>query len=134
VPTLNAWKLVSARVHKVKTELTSAQMRQEAKVPPITNYFDNPLEMITEGTTYFRFGAKTRFDLMRRSPDLYRVVNDLDHLEIEKAHGLKPDGGANLIRNPVGFLVENNEENRLLVESFEKNPNDFLRSMRQLQK
>jgi len=107
------------RAQKLQPELTNAQLRQEAVVPPISNYFPNPTEMITEGTTYYRFSPQTRLELMRKSPNLYQVVQDLDRLEIQHAHGLNASGAPLFIRNPEGLLVENTFANRLIVKSFE---------------
>jgi hypothetical protein len=99
-------------------QLTNAQMRERALVRPISNYFDNPLEMLAESTYFFRANEGTRLELLHRSSDLYWVTRAHDQREIDQIHGTK-NGTSLMIRMPDGRLDLNTEENRFIVTVFE---------------
>lgn len=82
--------------------LSSTDFQRRAAVRPVTDYFDEPLEMITEGTTFFRLGREHREYLFRTSPELYSVVKELDQLEIGKLLKRK---NQTLIRDLEGRIV-----------------------------
>ncbi|MBY0551936.1 MAG: hypothetical protein K2W95_31930 [Candidatus Obscuribacterales bacterium] len=96
--------------------ITSCDMRKRALVRPISDYLDNPVEMITEGTTAFRTGADEREKLLRKSPVLYHVVKDLDQREIRCSHRKQNRIG---IRNIDGFLVQPDENVVAWIDALE---------------
>jgi len=114
------WRFSSDHSNAVSVDLSSAEVRKNAVVPPISNYFPNPSEMITEGTVHFRYNETTRLNLLRESPILYRLVKQLDDVEILRVLGVNKLEQPKFIRTPQGFLEKNNDENKRLVEAFEK--------------
>lgn len=99
-----------------KPQIPSCDMRKRALVRPISDYLDNPVEMITEGTTEFRMGPEEREKLLRKSPVLYRVVKALDQLEI-RCSRLKQN--RTCIRNIDGFLVQPDEDAAAWIDALE---------------
>lgn len=96
--------------------IPSCDMRKRALVRPISDYLDNPVEMITEGTTEFRMGAEEREKLLRKSPVLYRVVKDLDLREIRCS---RQKQNRTCIRNIDGFLVQPDENVVAWIDALE---------------
>lgn len=90
---------------------TSDDLRKRAAVRPISDYFDNPVEMITEGMTIFRSGPAQREWLSYKSRPLYSVVKEVDQLEIHRF--FKPKGNQpRLTRNLEGKLEPETPELR----------------------
>jgi hypothetical protein len=98
--------------------LTNAQMRERALVAPISNYFDNPFEMMAESTYFFRGNERSRLELLHRSPNLYHATRANDQREIDLIHGTK-NGNSLMIRMPNGRLAINSMANRLAIAEFE---------------
>ncbi|MBY0547163.1 MAG: hypothetical protein K2W95_07705 [Candidatus Obscuribacterales bacterium] len=96
--------------------LSSAEFQRRLKVRPVTDYFDEPIEMITEGTTFFRLGGEHRAYLCRKSPELYDVVKDLDQFEINKL--LKPKNQP-LTRDLEGRVVPETVELKAQIQALE---------------
>lgn len=95
---------------------SSKDIQRLAKVRPITDYFDEPIEMITEGTTFFRLGREHRDYLCRKSPELYSVVKELDQLEISKLLRRK---NQTFIRDLEGRIVPETTEVTAQIQALE---------------
>jgi hypothetical protein len=74
--------------------------------------------------TPFRDNRELRTKLYKVSADSYAVAKDLDQYQINAAFGTQPDGQPKFIRNPDGIVVENNDNNRRVVDEFEKKLRD----------
>ncbi len=99
---------------------SSAEIAEIAKVTPTSSYFPNPAEMWAEMAANFRNGEQSRQDLFEQDPDTYRLTRDLDQQQINSEFGIREDGQPNKIRLPNGLVVDNTDENRTAVDSFEK--------------
>ncbi len=64
-------------------EITNAQMRDRAKVTPVSEYFDDPREMLAEALTALRLGGEWKERLRTQCPELYKLAQALDQGEIE---------------------------------------------------
>ncbi len=101
-----------------------AEVREIAVVKPYSTYFGNPHEMGAAMLTPFRDNRELRTKLYKVSADSYAVAKDLDQYQINAAFGTQPDGQPKFIRNPDGIVVENNDNNRRVVDEFEKKLRD----------
>jgi hypothetical protein len=100
---------------------SNEQMKKEARIKPISDYFDSGEEGVAEAITNFRSGEKERHDLLKASRDYYDMAKEQDQNEIDSYYG-KQDGNSIMIRLPSGEIVKNTPEARAKVEEFEKNP------------
>lgn len=100
--------------------INHADMRRDAVVPPVTNYFNNPVEMMADAMAQYRLGDERRASLRKESPQLYDLVKKFDQLEIDKFYGRRSDGASRMIRLPDGNVVPNTAENRRQVLAFEQ--------------
>ena len=97
-----------------------AEVRDLAEVRPGTDYFVSPIEMFAEGMMLLRLGPKQRGELLTKSPALYRAVLSHDKAEILAAYGSNRDGSPRWLRKPNGFLAENSEKVRKIIDDFER--------------
>lgn len=101
-----------------KTELKNAQMRDRAKVTPISAYNDYPDETHAEALSGFRIGETgkekpaDRRTLAIDSPKMYEVIKKYDQDKINKCHPPGPDGVPTHIRGLDGKIIPNSPENR----------------------
>ncbi|HEY9683408.1 MAG TPA: hypothetical protein V6C86_17650 [Oculatellaceae cyanobacterium] len=97
---------------------TNEQMKKEARISPISDYFDSGEEAVAEAITNFRSGEKERHNLLKASRDYYDMAKAQDQNEIDSYYG-KQDGKSVMIRLPNGEIVKNTAEAREKVKTFE---------------
>jgi hypothetical protein len=81
------------------------QVRDRALVRPVSYYFPNPIEMLSEGLTTFRSGAESRRQLYHESPTLYDTVAQYDKEELAHFYGVDRKGRNKVLRTPAGHVV-----------------------------
>jgi len=98
-------------------KFTNEQVMDLAAVRPSTFYFKSPYEMMAESLTSFRAGADSRANLLRQSPELYRLTEEYDRKELARVYG----GSAtpNMVRMPDGSLTPRNSESVRAIVEFE---------------
>lgn len=79
--------------------LSSSSMLLAAKIRPCTGYMTNPMEVQAEALAMYRMSSGHRARLLRRSPELYRLVQEFDQKHINH------DFGDGLIRAANGCVV-----------------------------
>lgn len=84
---------------------TNAEMREQAKVRPSSEYFDNPAEEYAEAMMYFRMNRQARETLLAENPELYKIVKETDQQEINQKYGLDSEGNPNIVRGEDGRLL-----------------------------
>jgi len=99
-----------------------------ASVRPITHYFVNPTEMLSEGLTAYRAGRETRSMLLRESPSLYKTAQQYDQKEIATCYGADSSGRPNYVRTPEGYIVKRERATVSSITQFE----DHTRRMKSL--
>lgn len=104
------------------TTITKKQMRDRAKVTPMTSYNDSPLETHAEAVSAFRLGETgnpkevgDRRLLAITSPQLYEAIKKYDQDMINKTHKPGPDGKPTHIRGLNGRIIENTAENQRTI-------------------
>jgi hypothetical protein len=98
--------------------LTNTEVRDRALVRPPTDYFTAPDEMLADSLMLLRVGETGRKELAKSGSDLYNVVKDFDQSEIDSRFGKAPDASSKKVRLPNGNLVDNNEDSRQVISSF----------------
>jgi hypothetical protein len=99
-----------------KNALTSAQMRDIAKVKPVTNYFTEPWEMHAEALSLYRFD---RHQLWSQSQDMYTLMKKYDQAEIDRRYG-QDKGTPKFIRGAGCDVVPNTDANRKALQQIEE--------------
>ncbi|HMX44731.1 MAG TPA: hypothetical protein PKC93_02215 [Candidatus Obscuribacter sp.] len=94
-------------------------LAEHVAVAPSSHYTTNPNEVFAEGVTYYRLNQSERASFLQRSPELYRVIQRYDQMELDQAYGTNPDGSSRYLRRPDGTIVENSESSRRLIAEFE---------------
>ncbi|MBI5172903.1 MAG: hypothetical protein HY986_08445 [Candidatus Melainabacteria bacterium] len=94
-------------------------LAEHVAVAPSSHYTTNPNEVFAEGVTYYRLNQSERASFLQRSPELYRVIQRYDQMELDRAYGTNPDGSSRYLRRPDGTIVENSESSRRLIAEFE---------------
>lgn len=96
------------------------QMRNLAKVRPITNYFLNPEEMMAEGMAYYHSEEKRAY-LAKQNPQYYEICKRIDQERINRRYGMKPNGEPSYLRDANGEIVPHNRANLAKIQAFEEN-------------
>jgi hypothetical protein len=102
--------------------LTNQQMRERALIKPISDYFPYPYEHHAEGLAMFRMGVgedprgSDRQKLATTSPELYRIIKQLDQESINRKH----NGDSREIRDLNGHLIPDTEANRRRILAAER--------------
>lgn len=119
------WAGNKPRQDRLKS-ISNEQMRERAKVTPMTAYNDTPLETHAEALSAFRLGETNnpketgdRRLLALTSPHLYDAIKKYDQQMINKKYEPGPDGQPTHIRGLNGRIVENTAENRRAIETRE---------------
>ena len=99
--------------------LSSEQIRDRALIKPPTLNFNSPEDEYAESVRMHRLSESSRRDLIRSSPFIYDQVKANDQKEIDDKYGKKTDGTSKYLRAPNGHLVDNDDVNRMQVQSFE---------------
>lgn len=109
------------KVEKIKDaeQFTNDEVIARAQVKPITYYFMNPTEMMSEGLTSYRSGPESRAKLAKESPQLYEAAQKYDDAEIAKFYGKDASGKPNHVRMPDGVLVARDQRAIDTIASFE---------------
>lgn len=103
-----------------KEPISNEEAAKRAKIPPNSwNYFANPYENLSVSLTQFRLSEKERADLYKNRPELYAITKEYDQRQVDAAYGKNTDGSSKYIRNPQGYLVANNDQNRAVVANYE---------------
>lgn len=98
--------------------LDDNQMRNIAKVKPITNYFLNPEEMLAEGMSYYHSEEKRAY-LAKQNPQYYELCKRIDQERINRRYGVKASGEPGFMRDVNGEIVAHNSTNLAKVRAFE---------------
>jgi hypothetical protein len=98
-----------------RSYVPNAQVRTNALVHPLTNYFIDPYEMMADELTLFRMGNANRANIAKSDCTSYGLLKSLDQSEIDKASG----PGEHYIRDWNGQLVEANPENEAALQKQE---------------
>jgi hypothetical protein len=85
----------------------NAQVRANAVVHPLTNYFTTPYEMMADELTLFRMGGSGRANIAQTDCAQYQLLKSLDQREIDLASGREQ----HYTRDWQGQLVENSPTN-----------------------
>lgn len=108
------------------TTISNKQMRDRAKVTPMTTYNDSPFETHAEAVSAFRIGETgnpkevgDRRLLAINSPQLYEAIKKYDQDMINKTHKPGPDGRPTHIRGLNGRIIENTSENQQTIANRE---------------
>ncbi len=96
-------------------------LAEHVAIAPSSHYTTNPNEVFAEGVTYYRLNQSERASFLQRSPELYRVIQKYDQMELDRAYGTNSDGSSRYLRRPDGIIVENTESSRWLIAEFEGN-------------
>lgn len=99
---------------------SNEEVMERAKVRPITYYFMNPREMISEGLTGFRYNRETREQLLKDSPQLYQYVKQYDETELARYYGADSSGKSGWLRMPSGSIAPRNNATEEEIQQFEK--------------
>jgi len=99
--------------------LSNDEMMRQALVPPITDYFNNPTEMLMEGFKSFRVGGNRRAVLFRDSPILYEQVKAQDDRELALHYGVDATGQSIMVRLPDGTLAKRDAQSQDAIAQFE---------------
>jgi len=102
-----------------EVRLTNEEMISKALVRPISDYFNNPTEMLMEGFLNFRVGGANRAKLLAESPVLYDQVKLQDDRELAAHYGFDQSGLSRMVRLPDGSLAERNAESLAAISNFE---------------
>ena len=102
--------------HRISNE----EMMRLSEVPPITDYFNNPTEMLMEGFREFRAGGDNRAVLLRHSPTLYEQVRRQDNRELILQYGQNADGQSTMVRLPDGTLSKRDASSEQTISQFEE--------------
>lgn len=110
------------KVEKIKdaAHFTNDEVIARARVKPITYYFMNPTEMMSEGLTSYRSGTDSRAKLASVSPELYKAAQKYDEEEIDKFYGKDVSGRPTHVRMPDGTVVERDSRAEEAISAFEK--------------
>ncbi len=100
--------------------LTNTEVRQRALVRPPTDYFTAPDEMLADSLMLLRVGEDGRKELIKSGSEVYNVIKDFDQAEIDLRFGKSADGNSKKVRLPNGNLVDNNDDSRQVISSFDK--------------
>jgi hypothetical protein len=102
--------------------LNNCDMPGRTKVNLPTTYHSNPTEAEAEALTCLRLGGASLEMLVRKCPEAYNAVRDLDRRDTIKTYGTLPDNKnePKYIRNKKGNLVPNTEEARKAMKEFEE--------------
>jgi hypothetical protein len=95
-------------------------VRQRALVRPPTDYFTAPDEMLADSLMLLRVGEDGRKELIKSGSEVYNVIKDFDQAEIDLRFGKSADGNSKKVRLPNGNLVDNNDDSRQVISSFDK--------------
>jgi hypothetical protein len=115
---LRADGTVTTNLEEVKI-LKAEDVRNLARVRPVTEYFPTPVEANAEALAYYRTSEDRRWGLMMNDPELYDATKRLDQAEIDRKYGRNSDGSSKYIRALTGELVENNAQNREIIKVWE---------------
>jgi hypothetical protein len=96
--------------------ISSAEMREQAKVKPATDYFTYPWEAHAEAQSMFRHN---RQQLWSENKDLYKLMQQYDQREINRRFGTE-NGQPKMIRGADGDIVPNTPEHRKAVQELER--------------
>lgn len=99
--------------------ISNDEMRKNAEVTPISDYFPNPSESLAELIKHFRSDSESRKQIFFNNNNAYQAVKQFDQAEIDKILGVNADGSSRFIRLPNAEIVENNDSNRLVLRRFE---------------
>ena len=97
------------------TYVTNAQVRANALVHPLTNYFITPYEMMADELTMFRMGNAQRANIAQADCVQYQLLKTLDQSEIDQASAPEQ----HYIRDWNGQLVEQNSQTTAAVQKQE---------------
>lgn len=101
---------------------TNTEMREQAKVKPMTLYFPQPNERSADAVWHFRGDKDSRSSLYLNDITLYNSTKSFDQktIDTDPRYGTNPDGSSKFIRMPDGAIEPNTEANRKTVDDFEK--------------
>ncbi|MBS1996711.1 MAG: hypothetical protein JSS86_10385 [Cyanobacteria bacterium SZAS LIN-2] len=100
--------------------ISNEEMMRRSAVPPISDYFNNPTEMLMEGFKEFRVGGDNRANLLRQSPILYEQVRLQDNRELGLHYGNNADGQSSMVRLPDGTLAKRDAQSEQAISAFEQ--------------
>lgn len=100
--------------------LTAENVRNRARVRPVTEYFPTPVEANAEALAYYRSNEDRRWAVIMNDPELYDATKRFDQAEIDRAYGRNQDGSSKYIRGLNGSVVENNAQNREEIRIWEE--------------
>jgi len=101
--------------------LSLDQMNKEAVVPLPTSYFENPEEEYAESVKMFRLSQESRTALRETSPTIYKIVEQNDQIEINRAYGTDSSGRPLMVRDVNGGLGHNDLSVQLRLRQFAQN-------------
>lgn len=96
------------------------EMRENALVPPATDYFFFPIEQQGENLALLRAGGDVTGKFIRENHELYQATRSTDQRHIDSVFGRNDDGSSKMIRMPDGTIAENNRQNQERLKEFEK--------------
>lgn len=99
---------------------TNEEVMERAAVKPISYYFPNPKEMLSEALSAYRGGQDMRRYLYRESPTLYTAAKNYDDQEISRVYGLDSTGQSRFLRTPDGLLAKRDLSSVMNLRSFEE--------------
>lgn len=100
--------------------LSSKEMREQALVPPASDYFFHPIEQQADNLTLLRTGNDVRGKFIRDNYDLYKATKETDQRHLDSVFGRNADGSSKMIRLPDGSIAPNSKENQERIADFEK--------------
>ena len=111
--------VVAKAIDKNGTVLTPYGVWCLMKPQPMTLYFTNPEEELSEAEGYYH-SKNGRHLMVKNNPELYQESKALDQERINQVNGVGPDGQPLFIRSPDGKIVPNDAEHRAEVTAFEQ--------------
>jgi len=84
--------------------ISNGELRDRAKVEPTTPYFTGPLEVLADGMRRYRGGAEEQEALRQDFPELFKILEGLDNLELKYRLGVDNNGRPKISRRPDGTL------------------------------
>lgn len=115
----NLWKRCTANGDPLNQNeaggtLTDNQMREQARVRPIRNYFQDPRDHFADGLAIYRAGREQQEWMEKECPELYKYVAAFDQFQIDRKYGTHPNGASRFWRNRQGLVEESGAVDREL--------------------